>query len=287
VLLLGAGGQVGSELLRTLAPLGEIAAPLRAEVDLSDADAVVRMLGEVQPALIVNAAAYTAVDRAEREPEAAALLNSQLPELLAGFAAKHGARLVHYSTDYVFNGRKTGAYAETDPTDPLGIYGRTKLAGEAAVLEGSSRNLVLRTSWVYGARGRNFVRAILAKAQSGAALQVVDDQRGAPTWCRSLAEATAAMLQADPGSSHGGLYHATSGGETTWFGFAQEVLRLAQLPASITPVPSTAYKTDAARPANSVLDNAKLKRDFGVALPDWRDALRDCMRNWPAGQSTG
>jgi dTDP-4-dehydrorhamnose reductase len=278
---------VGSELLRTLDPLGEISAPLRAELDLSDSGAIARALKEVRPSVIVNAAAYTAVDRAEREPEAAASLNARLPQQLAGFAAGHEARLVHFSTDYVFNGRKAGPYLESDPSDPLGVYGRTKLAGETAVLAASARNLVLRTSGVYGAKGRNFLRAILAKAQAGAALRVVDDQRGAPTWCRSLAEATAAMLEEGSANARGGLYHATCGGETSWFGFAQEILRLAGLPASIEPVPTSAYKTDAVRPANSVLDNSKLKRDFGIALPHWRDALRDCMRDWPPADSAG
>jgi dTDP-4-dehydrorhamnose reductase len=294
ILLTGKNGQLGWELRRTLAPLGPLVAVDVEEMPLDDTAAIRRVVREVQPALIVNAAAYTAVDRAEDEPELAMAVNGVAPAVLADEARRLGGAIVHYSTDYVFDGEKPGAYAEDDTPRPLGVYGETKLAGEAGVRGVGAPHLILRTSWVYGARGANFLRTILRAAASGKPLRVVDDQRGAPTWCRMLAEATAlvlaqtgAALRPDALEDYGGMYHLTAAGETTWHGFASAIRELAPPPVreacpGIAPVPTSAYPTKARRPANSRLDNARFRETFGFALPDWRDSLALVMAEIPA-----
>lgn len=291
ILVTGKNGQLGYELCRTLAPFGPLTAVDVEEMPLQDTAAIRRVIREVRPTLVVNAAAHTAVDRAEDEPELAMAINGVAPAVIADEVKRLGGGLVHYSTDYVFDGAKKTPYDEGDPPRPTGVYGETKLAGEGGVRGSGVPHLILRTSWVYGARGRNFLRAILASAAQGKPLRVVDDQRGAPTWCRMLAEATALVLaqtgaaqRPDALEDYGGTYHLTGGGETTWFGFAQAILELAprqirDVCTSITPVPSAAYPTKARRPANSRLDNAKFRETFGFALPDWRASLAQVMQD--------
>lgn len=294
ILLTGKNGQLGWELRRTLAPLGPLVAVDVEEMPLDDTAAIRRVVREVRPTLIVNAAAYTAVDRAEDEPELAMAVNGVAPAVLADEARRLGGAIVHYSTDYVFDGAKAGAYGEDDPPRPLGVYGETKLAGESGVRGVGAPHLVLRTSWVYGARGANFLRTILRAAGAGKPLRVVDDQHGAPTWCRMLAEATAlvlaqsgAALRPDALADYGGTYHLTAAGETTWHGFAAAVLGLAP-PAlrdrcpGIAPVPTSAWPTKARRPANSRLDGTRFRETFGFALPDWRESLELVMADVPA-----
>ena len=285
ILLTGAAGQVGWELRRTLAPLGEVVAPPRAALDLRDAEALRRCVAEVCPAAVVNAAAYTAVDRAEEEPGAARAINAVAPGVLAEAAARAGALMVHYSTDYVFDGTGSRPYRESDPTAPLGVYGCTKLEGEEAIAGAGGAHLVFRTSWVYGTRGHNFLRTVLRLVREREELRVVDDQVGAPTWSRMLAEATAAVLARcrsrgrfvlEPGAS--GVYHATGGGETSWHGFAQALVDAD--PAAhehvcrvVHPISTAEYPTPARRPAYSVLDSDRLQAAFGVRLPHWREQL--------------
>jgi dTDP-4-dehydrorhamnose reductase len=294
ILLTGKNGQLGWELRRTLAPLGPLVAVDVGEMRLDDTAAIRRVVREVRPTLIVNAAAHTAVDRAEDEPELALAVNGVAPAVLADEARRLGGGIVHYSTDYVFDGAKAGAYGEDDPPRPLGVYGETKLAGEAGVRGVGAPHLILRTSWVYGARGANFLRTVLRAAAAGKPLRVVDDQHGAPTWCRMLAEATAlllaqtgAVLRPDALEDYGGIYHLAAAGETTWHGFARAILDLAPEPVraacpGITPVPTSAWPAKARRPANSRLDCAKFRETFGFSLPDWQGSLELAMAEIPA-----
>ncbi len=284
IFLSGARGQVGWELQRTLATLGTVAAPTRQQLDLTDASALRRYLRELQPDLIVNPAAYTAVDKAETEPELARAANAIAPAIMAEEAAKSGATMVHYSTDYVFDGSKSGAYAETDPASPLGIYGKTKLEGEQAVIASGIPHLILRTSWVYGLRGGNFLLTMQRLFKERDQLNIVADQFGAPTWSRMIAEATAQILSQKPFSTErnmSGIYHLTNRGTTTWHAFASAILTRTNLPEGkkilLHPIPSSQYPTPARRPANSVLSGDKLYAKFGIALPDWETALDLCM----------
>jgi dTDP-4-dehydrorhamnose reductase len=275
ILLTGANGQVGWELRRALAPLGEVAPFDRAGLDLADRDQIVRRVREVQPGLIVNAAAYTAVDRAESEPELARAINAVAPGILADEARRIDAVLVHYSTDYVFDGAKAGPYAEDDAPNPLNVYGRTKLEGERAIAASGCRHLTLRTSWIYASRGRNFLLTMLRLAREGRELRVVDDQQGTPTWARDVAEATALLVQrADPAT---GLYHFTAAGQTTWCGFAREIMATANLATIVHPIATADYPTTAARPRSSVLRNTKIARVAGVRIREWRSGVRACM----------
>lgn len=287
ILLTGADGQVGWELQRSLALLGEVHATNRATLDLSDAAAIRRLMRELQPALVVNAAAYTAVDKAESEEALAFAINAEAPGVLAEEAARLGAGLVHYSTDYVFDGSKQGAYAEDDPTNPLGVYGRSKLAGEQAVAAQLQNFLILRTSWVYAPRGKNFALTMLKLAQERDHLRVVADQRGAPTPARLIADATAVILQ-KIGVTHlpavsqwdqAGLYHLCSAGSTNWYEFASTVLQwqaktLGRSAPTIEPITTDQYPTPATRPANSVLNHHKLLKDFDLRLPAWQHAFK-------------
>ncbi len=275
ILLTGRSGQVGWELEHSLAPLGEVIATDRAALDLANADAIGRAVREAKPELIVNAAAYTAVDKAEAQAELAMRINGVAPGVLAEEARRLGALLVHYSTDYVFDGAKRAPYLESDAPNPINLYGRSKLAGEQAIAASGARHLILRSSWVYGLRGRNFLLAILQRAQSGAALRVVDDQIGAPTWCRQIAEATARIVAAR--TDVGGTYNLSAGGETTWCGFARAIVALAGIETVVQPIATADYPTAAERPRYSVLDGARLARDCGISLPDWRDGLSRCM----------
>lgn len=268
ILLIGRNGQVGWELARLLPALGELRATAREDLDLADADAVRRAVREARPELIVNAAAYTAVDKAESEPELAMRINGIAPGVMAEEAKRAGALLVHYSTDYIFDGAKRAAYVEDDAPAPLNAYGRTKLAGELAIRESGCRHLILRTSWVYGPRGRNFYLTIAAKAAKGEPLRVVDDQRGVPTSSRFLAEQTLALLARDTSGS----LHLVPGGETTWFGFAREIVQLKRSPSEVRPIRSGEFPAAARRPANSVLDNRKAAALLGP-LPQWKELL--------------
>ena len=280
ILLTGRNGQVGWELERKLAPLGEVIATDRATLDLADPDQIRRAVREARPEVIVNAAAYTAVDQAEREPEIAFAVNATAPRVLAEETERIGALLVHYSTDYVFDGKKSAPYLEDDSPAPLNVYGRSKLAGEEAVGRSGCHHIVLRTSWVYGARGRNFLLTVLRLAKERPELRIVADQIGAPTWCRALAEATKEIISgALDDLSASGLYHATNGGETSWFEFAVEILRIAGIETPVRPIATAEYPTPAVRPANSRLQNSKLRSVFGLSLPDWRSSLAQCMKD--------
>ena len=274
LLLIGAQGQVGWELARRLPALGTVTATDRTTLDLTDPDAIRRVVREARPELIVNAAAYTAVDKAESEPAVATQINGDAPGVLAEEAKRSGALLVHYSTDYVFDGEKQGAYVETDTPNPVSAYGRSKLAGERAVMASGCRHLIFRTCWVYGPRGRNFLLTILKAARERPELKVVNDQFGAPTSSGAIAEATVRAIAANRGD---GIYHMSAGGRTTWHGFAQAIVEAAGLKTPVLPIPTSGYPTPARRPRNSILDNSRLKNDFGIEVPDWRDGLREVL----------
>ena len=299
-LVTGARGQLGTELARTLAGRAEVAAHDRTTLDLADPGQVVRRLREERPALILNAAAYTAVDRAESEPQAARAVNAVAPGVLAEEAKRLGALLVHFSTDYVFDGTKPAPYVESDPASPVSVYGQTKLEGEQAIAQAGCDHVILRTSWVYGPRGQNFLLTMLRLGASRPELRIVDDQHGAPTSSRQLARAVAELLSGNHTEREatsadidrlrglGGIYHATAQGETTWFGFAQAIFaEYARVPGRaftaprLVAIPTLEFPTPARRPANSRLSNDKLARTFGVKLGDWRDGLREVVSALP------
>ncbi len=280
ILLLGKNGQVGWELERTLAPLGKVIAMGRKELDLADFAKIRETVRETKPNLIVNAAAYTAVDRAEEEQELAMAINGTAPGILAEEAKRVNAGLIHYSTDYVFDGTKTTPYTEEDEPNPINVYGKTKLAGERAIKQVGVPHLIFRTSWVYGLRGSNFLMTILRLAQEREELRVVDDQVGAPTWSRMIAEATAQILAQGVTQLHpfitnnSGIYHLTASGSTSWHGFAKAILELnpgrsKQLAKVIEPIATSEYPALARRPGYSVLSNAKQNHIFRIRLPEW------------------
>jgi dTDP-4-dehydrorhamnose reductase len=291
ILLLGKNGQVGWELQRSLAPLGELVAPGRNDPDLcgdlSNLEGLARTVQTVRPDVIVNAAAHTAVDRAESEPELAHTLNALAPGVLAQQAAKLGAWLVHYSTDYVFDGSGSRPWAETDTPAPLSVYGRTKLEGERLIQAACPQHLIFRTSWVYAARGGNFAKTMLRLVQERERLTVINDQFGAPTGAELIADITAhALRQCLRQPQDAGLYHLAAGGETSWHGYANQVLALARLIDSaikikaieVAPVATSAFPTAARRPLNSRLDCQKLQTAFGLALPNWAHGVERMMR---------
>ena len=275
ILLTGKSGQIGWELERSLAPVGEVFAFDRASLDLADPDQIVRRVREVRPELIVNAAAYTAVDRAESEPELATRINAVAPRILAEEARRAGALLIHYSTDYVFDGTKPTPYVETDAPNPISAYGRSKLEGEQKIREAGCRHLILRTGWVYGARGSNFLLTMLRLAGERREIGVVDDQIGAPTWCWDIAAATA-RLAADAGTIEG-LYHLAANGRTSWCGFAREIFGRCGIATRLLPIQSAQYASAAKRPANSTLSCESLLKKSGIALPEWTASLRRCL----------
>ena len=278
ILLLGKTGQAGFELHRTLSPLGPITAPSRAELDLTKEQAVADYLEAHNPDLIVNAAAWTAVDAAEQQQTEARRLNAGLPEQLAKYSAEQGAYLVHYSSDYVYPGNGTEPWQETSATGPLSVYGQTKLEGDQAIAQSGCEHLIFRTSWVYSARGNNFMKTMLRLAQSKPELNIVADQIGAPTPARLIAQITAMAIQ-----SHipNGLYPLAPRGETSWHGFAQEIFRqateqgeqLAMGPDNAHPIPTSDYPTPAKRPLNSRMDLSKLEAALNIQLPDWQSQL--------------
>ena len=286
VLVSGAAGQVGGDVVRLLADRAQVTAHERTTLDLEKPDDIRWCVREARPDVIVNAAAYTAVDRAESDVARAQAVNAVAPGVLAEEAKRAGALLIHYSTDYVFDGELDRPYVETDATNPLSVYGRTKLEGERAIAATGCRHLILRTSWVYGPRGKNFMLTMLRFAAERDTLRIVDDQRGAPTSSLQLARATAALLEAGPERS--GIYHATASGVTTWFGFAGAIFEGRQRRVGdefriprLQPITTAEYPTPAKRPKNSVLSNAKLENVFGVRLGDWREGLEEALAALP------
>jgi dTDP-4-dehydrorhamnose reductase len=285
ILLTGVNGQVGFELRRSLQGLGRIVAFDRNHLDLGDLDEVRRVVREVKPSLIVNPAAYTAVDKAETDAAACMRANAEAPGVMAEEAKRLGAALVHYSTDYVFDGTKDGPYVETDSTNPQNVYGRSKLAGEQAIAASGCDHLIFRTSWVYGTRGKNFLLTMLKLGAERNELSVVADQFGAPTWATTIAVLSSNVLsQAEAGTGdwwreNSGVYHLTASGSTSWHGFAQAIFDnfIFERMPSVKPVPAASYPTAAARPANSRMSNEKLFTSFGLKAPEWDDALRLCM----------
>ncbi|WP_076590921.1 dTDP-4-dehydrorhamnose reductase [Herminiimonas arsenitoxidans] len=293
ILLTGGTGQVGYELERTLQGLGEIVTLDRSQMDLSNLDQVRDVIRTIKPQLIVNPAAYTAVDLAERETDLAMRINAEAPEVMAIEAKKLGAAMIHYSTDYVFDGDKVESYTEEDTPNPQSVYGRSKLAGELAIQASGIPHLILRTSWVYGARGKNFLLTVRRLAQERDELRIVADQLGAPTWCRTIAEATAhaliqmqrysgtqkdADLDQDVWLSRGGLYHLTAQGSTSWHGFTQAIVAHASMLKKplVTPITTQDYPLPAKRPHNSLLSCERFMQTF-CGLPTWDDALKLCQ----------
>ncbi len=300
ILLTGKNGQVGYDLHGLLPRVGEVVALDRRHLDLSQPDEIRRVIREIRPNLIVNAAAYTAVDPAEKEESLAKAINARAPAIIAEEAKRIGAAVVHYSTDYVFDGTKNSPYRETDRTNPLNAYGRTKLAGEQAIRDSGADHFIFRTAWVYSTRGKNFLLTILRLATERNELRIVNDQLGAPTWSREIASATVQVLQRileptekpSAWAELSGTYHMTAAGETTWFEFVKAILDEAKTqvdaPSSwfltatggkplvarkIVPITTSDYPTPARRPSYSVLSNSRLAQSFGIELADWRSQL--------------
>jgi dTDP-4-dehydrorhamnose reductase len=299
-LVTGAGGQVGAQVARILESRADVAAFDRTRLDLLDTAGIAARIRETRPQLIVNAAAYTGVDRAESEEAIAHAVNAVAPGVIATEAARAGALLVHFSTDYVFDGEKSSPYAEDDPTHPLNVYGRTKLEGERSIAASGCAHVILRTSWVYGPHGANFLFTMLRLAATRDELRIVDDQRGAPTSSLQLArvvlelftlgDAARAVTTADIErvSARRGLYHATAAGETTWFGFAGAIFEARSRragsnfkPPRLVAIPTRDYPTPARRPAYSVLSSARLEETFGVRIGDWRTGLEETLSALP------
>lgn len=297
ILLTGKNGQVGTDLQGLLPRLGELVALDRQQLDLSLPDEIRRVIREIRPTLIVNAAAYTAVDLAEKEQSLARAINAEAPAIMAEETKRIGAALIHYSTDYVFDGSSNSPYEETDPTNPINVYGKTKLAGEQAIRDSGVHHLIFRTAWLYSTSGKNFLLTILRLATERQELRIVNDQIGAPTWSREIASATAGVLQrifdrTGNWTELSGTYHMTAGGETSWFEFAKAILEEAKKQATspppwfaaathgkpllsreVTPITTAEYPTPARRPEYSVLSNTHCARTFGIELADWRTQL--------------
>jgi dTDP-4-dehydrorhamnose reductase len=276
ILLTGRNGQVGWELERALPLLGEVVPTDRATLDLADQDGIRRVVRETKPDVIVNAAAYTAVDRAESESDLAMQINGIAPGVLADEASRLGALLVHYSTDYIFDGESRLPYGETDAPNPINVYGRTKLEGEKRITAADCRYLILRASWVYAPRGKNFFLTIAKKVEAGDELRVVSDKHGVPTEAKFIAEMTVALLH---GAAEG-TFHVVPWGTTTWHGFASEIAKRLGAKKPVQAIASSEYPTPARRPRNSVLDCAKLADRLGVWPPQWQSLLDRCMKAW-------
>jgi dTDP-4-dehydrorhamnose reductase len=298
VLVFGGNGQVGQELLRALHGVDEVVATTRSgrlpdgsdceTADFTQPEHLATLLDRIRPDVVINAAAYTAVDRAEQEPEAAFAANAQAPGVIARWCAAHGVPMVHYSTDYVFDGQGTAPYREDEPTAPLGVYGTSKRDGEAAVRAAGGRHLIFRTAWVYASHGGNFLRTMLRVGAERDALRVVADQIGTPTSAALIAEVTVKALQHPGGLS--GTWHLTASGQTSWHGFAEAIFAEALTAGLMAKVPtveaisSAEYPTPAKRPSWSVLDNHKLQHDFDIVLPPWQDGLRKVIAELRSGQ---
>lgn len=292
VLLLGKDGQIGWELKRFLSQFGQLHALGSSDLDLSDLALLRETLHVLKPRLIINSAAYTDVEGAEREPSLAYLINAEVPRLLAVEAARLSALLVHYSTDFVFDGKKRSPYTEDDPPFPINQYGRSKQAGENAVLESGARSIILRVGWVYGARRKNFLTKILKKAIGGEILSVVNDQYGTPTWSRAIAQCTSQIIEplfpggsldAEMAHELGGVYNLSSSEEATWYDFAEAILSSGAVNSlvkdpKLKAISSEIYRADVARPAYSVLSNSKLRSAFGVDVASWRSQLQSCLQ---------
>lgn len=283
ILLTGRDGQLGWELERALAPLGVLMATGRAALDLASADAIRRMVRQAKPEAIVNAAAYTAVDQAESEPAHAHAINATAPGVLAEEAKRLGALLVHYSTDYVFDGAKAEPYVEDDAPNPINAYGASKLAGERAIQASGCRHLILRTSWLYSLRGSNFLLTVLRLARERPRIRIVADQRGTPTSARLVAEATARALLVHGGTVLSGVLHLAASGIASRHEFAAEALRLAGIACEVEAATSIEFPLPARRPACSALDSRKFERTFGVELPGWREDLARCLESGSGG----
>lgn len=284
ILISGRNGQVAQALQQALDGLGQLHVLGRDQLDLTHPERIAEQVRAIGPDLIINAAAHTAVDRAESEPELAFAINATAPGVFAEEARRLGIPLIHYSTDYVFDGSKSAPYTEDDATNPLGVYGQSKLAGEQAIAAVGGQHLILRTSWVYSTHGRNFLLTMQRLLQEKPELRVVADQIGAPTWAATIADSTRQLIQHWQAGKAGGwgIYHLTAQGETSWFGFAQaigEQLKTQGKPcANLLPIPSSEYPTPARRPLNSRLDCSRLQREWNVSQPDWHQALIDCLK---------
>lgn len=287
ILIIGQNGQVSRALQSRLGALGELIVRGSDQLDLAQPDSLRAPIEALRPGLIINAAAHTAVDQAESEPERAFAINATAPGILAQAAVALGVPLIHYSTDYVFDGLKPTPYTEDDTPNPLSVYGRSKLAGENAIRQAGGQHLILRTSWVYSTEGRNFLLTMQRLLQEKPQLRVVADQVGAPTWAGTIADSTAQLIERWQAGQSGawGTYHLTARGETSWFGFAQaigeDLLDRHKPCAQLEPIASSAYPTPAPRPLNSRLDCTRLLKAWGVSQPDWRSALQQCL----AGQA--
>lgn len=305
LLITGVNGQVGWNLQRTLAPLGEVTALTRDQLNLADLDAIAPTIRDYRPDIVVNAAAYTAVDKAESEPELAHAVNALAPAAIATELARTGGLLIHYSTEYVFDGTKPNPYLEDDPTAPLNTYGRSKLEGEQGIAASGCAHIILRTTWVYDVRGKNFLRTVLRLSREREELRMVSDQFGAPTWARMIAEATAAILvqvinhrgteTQRFSAAQTGIFNLTAAGSTSWADFADAIIKEYDdccswaadtgefgsplMVKRVVPITSDQYKTPARRPQNSVLSNAKIRAAYGIVMPDWRDQLRLAMQD--------
>jgi dTDP-4-dehydrorhamnose reductase len=289
VLLTGATGQVGRELMAAFGPVANVLAPTRTELDLEHPETLRAAVRSLRPDIVLNAAAYTAVDRAEKDVERCTAVNALAPATLAEETARSNALLIHYSTDYVFDGTKRSPYVEDDDPAPLNVYGRTKLAGERAIAAAGGPHVILRTSWIYGTTGTNFLRTMLRLASEQPEIRVVHDQVGAPTWSRRLAWATAQLVARWPsagGEEASGVYHLSAAGSTTWYEFACAILTSesgphARRPVRVVPTTSREFVTPAARPSYSLLDNGKVRNRFGVVMPDWRSDLNEVLGRLP------
>ncbi|WP_095159500.1 dTDP-4-dehydrorhamnose reductase [Pseudomonas sp. Irchel 3E13] len=284
ILVIGRNGQVAQALQHALGTLGRLHILGSDQLDLAYPERIAEQVRAIAPDLIINAAAHTAVDQAENEPELAFAINATAPGIFAEEAARLGVPLIHYSTDYVFDGSKTGPYTEDDTPNPLGVYGHSKLAGEQAIAAVGGQHLILRTSWVYSTHGRNFLLTMQRLLQEKPELRIVADQIGAPTWAGTIADSTRQLIERWQAGQAGawGVYHLTAQGETSWFGFAQaigeQLKAQGKLCANLLPIPSSEYPTPARRPLNSRLDCSRLQREWNVSQPDWHQALIDCLK---------
>ena len=285
ILLTGKNGQVGWELNSSLSKFATVFAMDRGDMDLSKPETLGPVIQDIQPDIIINAAAYTSVDKAESEPELAMAVNGIAPGIIAEEAKKVGAAMIHYSTDYVFDGKAIHPYKEEDSTCPLSVYGKSKLAGEKAVAQTGIPHIIIRTSWVYSLRCNNFLLTMQKLAQTRKQIKVVGDQTGAPTWAKSIAEGTVHILKEGLDNtrplafSHSGVFHLSCGGKTTWFGFAEKILELSKLSeyTEVVSIPTIEYPTPATRPSYSLLSNEKLRKIFYFNMPLWQDALQECL----------